>query len=231
MLSRTISRRNSKAPLSLTKDREHTILCLGDSNTFGLKPGTSERYDASVRWTSLLQKQLGRRYHIIEEGLCGRTTVYIDPYRQSRRMIDVLPVLLESHQPLDGIVLMLGTNDCKTIFHNEARNISKGMDYILQLIHRRMPDVPLLLISPIHLGDNVGLVDQDFNEHSVEVSKSLASFYETLALKYDYDFLDASHIAKAAHEDEQHLNKEGHQAFADALTSYFLQKDDSYESS
>ena len=54
------------------------ILCFGDSNTWGYKPDKSGRYDENIRWTGLLQKKLGSGYHIIEEGLCGRTTVFQD---------------------------------------------------------------------------------------------------------------------------------------------------------
>ena len=69
------------------------ILCFGDSNTWGYKPDKSGRYDENIRWTGLLQKKLGSGYHIIEEGLCGRTTVFQDELREGRRE-DVRPCIV-----------------------------------------------------------------------------------------------------------------------------------------
>jgi len=57
------------------------ILCYGDSNTWGFivgsfdsKTGYMERYPFHIRWTGRLKKLLGKSFHIIEEGLCGRNT-------------------------------------------------------------------------------------------------------------------------------------------------------------
>ena len=83
------------------------ILCFGDSNTYGYIPENGERYPWGVRWTSLLNEKLGYgKYHIEEEGLCGRTTVFDDPLRDGRRGTELLSVILETHKPVDVVVLM-----------------------------------------------------------------------------------------------------------------------------
>lgn len=88
------------------------ILCFGDSNTWGLIPKTGERFPWGIRWTSILSEKLGQdKYHVVEEGLCGRTTVFDDPLRDGRCGVKVLPTLLESHDPIDLSIIMLGTND------------------------------------------------------------------------------------------------------------------------
>lgn len=58
-----------------------TILCYGDSNTWGYVPGSLdfktvyvERYPRTIRWPGLLQQYLGSEYYVVEEGLNGRTT-------------------------------------------------------------------------------------------------------------------------------------------------------------
>ena len=74
------------------------ILCFGDSNTWGLDGETGERLPWESRWTGILQQKLNTsEYRIIEEGLCGRTTVFEDPLREGRRGSAWLPVLLETH--------------------------------------------------------------------------------------------------------------------------------------
>ena len=67
------------------------ILCFGDSNTYGYKPDGTGRFDTDTRWTSLLQKKLGADHRVIEEGLCGRTTVFQDDLREGRRGLE--PIL------------------------------------------------------------------------------------------------------------------------------------------
>ena len=109
------------------------ILCYGDSNTWGLIPGSNphQRYSIEKRWTGILQN-LRPDLQIIEEGLCGRTTVFEDALRPGRNGLAVLPILLESHKPLDGAVVMLGTNDCKTVYRASEYTIGKGIELCLK---------------------------------------------------------------------------------------------------
>lgn len=196
------------------------ILCFGDSNTWGLVPGTKERYDWNVRWTSRLQEKLGHTgYRVIEEGLCGRTTIFEDELREGRRGIDFLPVLLESHNMPEVIVLMLGTNDCKSIYHASAEVIGKGIERLLSQIQAQSPDSMVLLVSPIRLGDGVGEegYDPEFDEQSVQVSKQLPKVYERIAKEYGAAFLAASDIAAPSEVDREHLDREGHADFAQAV--------------
>mgnify|MGYP000137487797 CR=1 FL=1 len=129
------------------------ILCFGDSNTYGYRPDGSGRFDADTRWTGLLQKKLGTNDRIIEEGLCGRTTVFSDELREGRRGLDTIGILLESHAPVDLLILMLGTNDCKTVYVATAGIIGKGVETLLEQVKNYSPDSDILLISPIYLGE------------------------------------------------------------------------------
>ena len=58
----------------------------------------------------------------------GRTTVWDDPLEPGRCGIQALPMALQSHKPLDLVILFLGTNDCKAHFHASPRVITKGME-------------------------------------------------------------------------------------------------------
>ena len=103
-----------------------SLLAFGDSNTWGLIPGTypHQRFSWDTRWTGLLQNKLPD-VRVIEEGLCGRTTVFEDSLRPNRRGIDSLPEILESNSPIDSAIVMLGTNDCKTVYGVSAHTIGK----------------------------------------------------------------------------------------------------------
>ncbi len=90
-----------------------TVLCFGDSNTWGYDPDASLaspfpiRHPHDVRWTGVLARELGAGWRVIEEGQNGRTTVFEDPHTPHRKGLDYLPAALESHKPLDAVVLML----------------------------------------------------------------------------------------------------------------------------
>lgn len=196
------------------------ILCFGDSNTYGLIPGTKERFNWETRWTGILDKKIRNKgYRIIEEGLCGRTTIFDDPYRLGRKGIDMLPITLETHKPVDTIVLMLGTNDCKTAFAATAEKIGEGVDTLIEKIKAVDKNINVLLVSPIELGNRVWEegFDPEFDGRSVGVSKRLPEVYKKIADKWDIDFLQASNYAYPSDEDREHLNAEGHRILATAI--------------
>lgn len=202
------------------------ILCFGDSNTYGYIPGTGKRYAWGERWTSILQENLRTNapeanIKIIEEGLVGRTTVYEDATRPGLRGNALLPSVLKSHGKLDTIILMLGTNDCKSLYNASPKEIGSGIETLLKQIKAISPEAKILLISPIHLGEHVWEegFDPDFNKHSVKVSKGLKKVYSELALKYHADFLAASDYASPSDVDQEHLTVQGHQILADAIFS------------
>lgn len=196
------------------------VLCFGDSNTYGLIPGTKERYDRSIRWTGILGEKLyGQDYRIVEEGLCGRTTIFEDELREGRRGADLLPVILESHSPIDRVILMLGTNDCKTYYNASAEVIGRGIEKLLEQIRKSDENIKVLLLSPIWLGEGVWEegFDPEFNESSVSTSKRLKQVYQRIAERYGCDFLAASDVAEPSERDREHLDTEGHRKLAEAI--------------
>lgn len=196
------------------------ILCFGDSNTYGLIPGTAGRYDWETRWTGILDNRMREKgYRIIEEGLCGRTTVFDDPLRDGRRGTELLPALLETHKPVDKVVLMLGTNDCKSIYDASAEVIGKGIERLLEQIRRCDASIKVLLVSPIELASGVGEAgyDPEFDDTSVETSKGLPAVYERIAREKNIRFLPASRYASPSEADREHLDAEGHGRLADAI--------------
>ncbi|MGN0438837.1 MAG: GDSL-type esterase/lipase family protein [Lachnospiraceae bacterium] len=193
------------------------LLCYGDSNTWGLIPKTQERYPWDVRWTGRLQEGLrADDVTVLEEGLCGRTTVYEDVFRKYRNGLATLPFILESHKPIDGAILMLGTNDCKSNYNNTAYKIGLGIEQCLDELLKVIPTNHILLISPIYLGDEVwkDQYDPEFSKGSVELSKDLKKEYEKIAAKRKIHFLAASDYVSPSGIDMEHLDENGHKVFA-----------------
>lgn len=195
-----------------------TILAFGDSNTWGLVPGSNPhvRYGDDVRWTGILQKRL-EDTRVVEEGLCGRTTIFEDPYRPGRRALSVLSFILESQAPFDQVILMLGTNDCKSVYHSSPTEIAAGMEQCLVEVEKYLSPKDILLVSPVLLGEKVFEKDLDFDRTSISICKELKSEYEKIAKRHGTKFLAASDVVKVDEADDEHLNETGHSIFANVI--------------
>lgn len=196
------------------------ILCFGDSNTYGLIPGTGGRYAWGIRWTSILNEKLGmKNYRVIEEGLCGRTTIFDDPLREGRCGVKELPNILETHNPIDLVIIMLGTNDCKTAYRASAELIGGAVSRLIDQIHDYAGTSKVLLISPIHLGQYIwkSEFDAEFSAASIGVSKKLSGVLRKVSESENVYFLDASAYAKPSDTDQEHLNENGHRLLAEAI--------------
>ena len=111
-----------------------TILCYGDSNTYGYNPVNGLRYPKDVRWTGVLQKLLGEQYAVIEEGCNGRTTVFEDIAEPWKAGLGYLKPCLNTHKPIDFVIMMLGSNDLKRMFHASAKEIADGAEQLVSII-------------------------------------------------------------------------------------------------
>ena len=196
------------------------ILAFGDSNTWGLIPGSKpqERYPWGVRWTSLLQKKC-EGIRVIEEGLCGRTTAFEDDLRPGRKGVSALPGILESQSPLDAAIIMLGTNDCKKIYGIAPYTIGQGMELCLDELEKYLPAEKILLVSPLHLGEEVWRPEKDpeFDPESVRTGRQLKEVYEKIAARRGNHFLAASDYVTANSADDEHMDENGHREFAEVI--------------
>ena len=202
-----------------------SVVCFGDSNTYGYDPSTGDRFPDSVRWTCLLQDLLGDGYKVIEEGLNGRTTVFEDPNDDWKRGVDYIKGILCTHRPVDHLVIMLGSNDMKTIFNASPEEIATGLNEIVQRAEKVMDlkqgYVPkILIVSPPEISTDVlaGPFSGSFNEVSIDKSRRLAEYYKRVADKHGCAFLDAKQYIKPSVEDGLHLDPAGHKGLAEAVS-------------
>lgn len=198
------------------------ILCFGDSNTWGYIPGTGERYDRTIRWTGLLQLLLGQNYYIIEEGLNGRTTVWDDPVEEHKNGKEQLHVALQSHKPLDLVILMLGTNDLKTRYNVPTIDIQLSITLLISIIKQscagRDGKTPkILLLAPPHVEELTQFSEMFIGAQ--EKSKLFASYYRATAQETNSYFLDIGSLAKPSTIDGIHFDSQGHNKLAHILTN------------
>ena len=200
-----------------------TILCFGDSNTWGAVPETGERFAPTVRWTGVLGRELGAEYRVIEEGLNGRTTVWHDPVEGRMSGKDYLVPCLESHRPLDLVAVMLGTNDLKSRFAVSAYDISQSAGVLVDLIQKsaaglanRAPQV--LLIAPPVVG-KLSEYAEMFSGDARDKSKQFARYYRLFADQYHCHFLDAAQAIVSSDLDGIHFDSGQHQELGKAVAA------------
>ena len=204
-----------------------TVLCFGDWNTWGYSPLDGSRYSHDVRWTGVLQRSLGSDYRIIEEGLNGRTTFINEDERPLRSGSDVLPIILESHRPLDLAIIMLGTNDLKLEFNLTVAEIAQGAKTLCGLVMNSeyLEDHPpeILLISPTHIGHNILPEEKEFFDQARGKSLQFAEHFEKAAAELGVHFLDAARVAKVSEVDGVHWDADQHHKFGEYLASLIRQ--------
>ena len=192
------------------------ILCFGDSNTWGYVPLAAYRYPIDVRWTGVLQSSLGEGFRVIEEGLNGLTNATNETNRPIRSGLDALPILLESHRPLDLVVIMLGTNDLKHDFGLTALQIADGAREVCRSVAdcEHLADGPpqILLVSPTHV-ESLPADERDVFRGAMEKSHELAVHYRSVAEELGVHFLDAAKIVINTHIDGVHWDALQHKTF------------------
>ena len=208
------------------------ILCFGDSLTWGYNPQTHVRFPEEDRWTQEAQRILGDEYLIIEEGQNGRTIATDDPAEGEKNGLLYIGPCMESQRPLDLVIVMLGSNDCKKKFNYSGMDIAGEMQILLEKIitynHFRCRDeFKILLISPPHIGESITeswLGDCFGYEKARKLSMELSSWYQKLADMYDILFLDAAEYVKASEVDGCHLDAENQRKLGKVIAEFIKEK-------
>lgn len=216
----------------------HTILCYGDSNTWGYVAGSRnyqtmyvERYDREHRWTGLLQTHLGEDFYVIEEGLKSRTTNLDDfppknlvPYPADRNGARFLPTCLDSHSPLDLVILALGGNDLKTQFNRSPEQIRDGLAELIEIIQTskygadmQSPPKILIVSQAIPLPISETFADEQGRKYldgGIEKAKKLVPLFRELAQQKKAHFLDVTETVIPGEIDGMHFDAKAHEAMA-----------------
>ncbi len=192
-----------------------TVVCYGDSNTYGFDQATYGRFPKHIRWPGVVAAELAGLAEIVEEGLGGRTTIWDDPYETGRNGRTYLLPCLRSHAPVDVLVLMLGTNDTKTIFGRSAAEIAAGVDALVAMTlgsgtgpAGAAPQV--LLVAPPCPGEMTDRSEVWGFGESRAKGELMPALYRTVAAMNGIAFLDAAAHVGVDPADGVHLTPEGH---------------------
>ncbi len=202
------------------------VLCFGDSNTHGTPPmqteGEYRRFGAEVRWPTRMARGLG--WDLVEEGLPGRTAQWGDAVMGPiMNGIDGLKIALQSHGPIDWLVIMLGTNDAKARFGASPELITGGIAALLDIaqspeMQARHGGFRVLLVCPPPVMEGVGpIANQFYGAH--QRGLELPGHYRALAASRGVHFLDAGQVMQVSPQDGVHFDAENHALLAIAVAT------------
>jgi lysophospholipase L1-like esterase len=201
-----------------------TILCYGDSNTWGYDASSKNRFPLKVRWTGVLQTLLKDDAYLVEEGLNGRTTVFEEPYREGRNGSILLKPILESHAPIDLVIVALGANDLKPIYGASGYDSAQGLRKILTIIkeskagiHSTSPQI--MVVTPTKFRELSSETKERFRGGSEKFSLLLEE-YKKMSEECGAYFFDSNDIVITSDEDGVHLNSENHKIMGVSICKY-----------
>jgi len=210
------------------------ILCFGDSLTWGFDPETRKRFGKDVRWPRVMGKVLGDEYEVIEEGQNGRTIATEDPAEGEKNGLTYIGPCLESHSPLDIVIIMLGSNDCKRKFAYSSMDIAGEMQILLEKVKaynefRCQNRFQIILVSPPIISEAIKdswLGDSFGYENSSRLSSELAGWYKQLSTMYGTSFIDASEYVTASDADGCHMDADNQKKLGDTIARFILDQGD-----
>ena len=180
-----------------------TIVCFGDSNTWGYVPGSvNERFPRDVRWPARLATALADQAEVIAEGLNGRTATIESPVAEGRNGLPYLVPCLRSHAPVDILVIYLGTNDAYWL---EPMMVARSIGRLVK-VARGAEAGPgggapgMLVVCPPPFGGH-----------------ELASVFGDVCDELGCELLDLAGVATYSELDGAHLEAAGHIAVAAAV--------------
>jgi lysophospholipase L1-like esterase len=202
-----------------TNPKAKTIVCYGDSNTWGAHAFKDERLPANKRWAGVLQDTLGEQYEVINEGLNGRTFIAEDPKKPHRTGIKQLKSILTTNKPIDIITIMLGTNDLKSTYGLSVEDIAEDLQQTIQFIKREVEecDPQILVICPPPVVNPVNKKLDERLEDAPRKSLLLPPLYEKVSKEFKCLYLNAGDFINLKNTDGYHLATEHHQVLGEKI--------------
>jgi len=196
------------------------IVAFGDSNTWGYDPATLTRFAPDIRWTGVMRHALGAEHTVIEEGLNGRTTVFLDPIEPDRRGSDYLPPCLRSHAPLNLLIIALGCNDMKLRFSASPGDIANGAERLIAMARAEAvgpggAPPRILLVAPPPIAKLTQYAEMF--QGGAEKSRLLAARYRAVAERQTIGFVDAGEFIACSDLDGIHFEADAHAALGHAM--------------
>ena len=199
------------------------IVCYGDSNTFGYNPVNGLRYDENIRWTSVLQKNLGNEYEVINEGACDRTAFKDNPKGFLFSAQRHFPKMLSKINDIDILILWIGTNDLQFQYNLGFNAVESGLEKLIRQAKEKSKHI--IIIPPVVLSEIVlkGFFNFQFDETSIGKSRKIGRIYKNLSGINYCGYFDINKFVAPSDIDGLHYDENSHNLIADKLTEFIKQ--------
>ena len=196
------------------------IICYGDSNTFGYNPKDNSRFDENSRWTSVLQKNLGKDYNVINEGMCDRTGFVSNPKGELFSAQEHFPKFISETENFDLLILSLGTNDLQFQYDISVDTVEKGLEELINIAKEKAKNI--IIIPPVILSEKIleGFFICQFDEKSIQKSKKIGEIFKKTADIYNCEYFDINKFTSPSDLDGLHYDENSHKLIGNMLTNF-----------
>ena len=201
-----------------------TVLCYGDSLTWGMNAATMKRHAHEDQWPTVVDARLSGAVRMINASLGGRSTSFDDhSVAADRNGARVLPTILGTFDPIDLVVFMLGTNDVKTWISGSAVAAAQGMKRLVDIVRTYpyeggAPAPKILIVSPPPATELVPFGKWPLLSPRTPEGADLPSKYQVVATSTGCEFFDAATVCSTVGGgDGVHLDAQNTRAIGEAL--------------
>ena len=210
------------------------ILCYGDGNTWGWIPGSNgERFPSHVRWPGVLSKLLRADIRVVEEGLCGRTAISDNPVENAgaveKNGFKTFGAYLDTHSPLDLVVIMLGTNDLRHASKLTAHDIAGGVMALAEMARSPIfgPDFAtspeVLIVCPPSIWEVEAAWGLRFLGGR-ETSLDLREAFRQMSKQYKLPVIFVDDFVHSDPSDGVHLSADSHAVLGQEIARWILDR-------
>lgn len=190
-----------------------TVLCFGDSNTYGYSPLDGSRFSQAERWTGILKT----RFNVIEAGLNNRVGFVLSPYGEKYSGLKYFPKVLSACNNIDIIVLAVGTNDLQYAYNVDMQTIENGLEQMILLAKEKTSNI--IIVPPVILSKNIfnGVFSLMFDKSSIEKSVQVQEIFKKVVSKHNCKLLDFNEFVRPSNIDGLHYDKTAHKKIAEVV--------------
>lgn len=192
-----------------------TVLCFGDSNTYGYCPLDGSRFSQDERWTGILKT----RFNVIEAGLNNRVGFVLSPFGEKYSGLKYFPKVLSACQNIDVLILALGTNDLQYAYNVDMQTMENGLETLITFAKEKTKNI--IIVPPVILNEDIfnGVFALMFDKSSIEKSVQVQEVFKKVAFKHNCKLLDFNEFVRPSNIDGLHYDKTAHKKIAEVISN------------
>lgn len=192
-----------------------TVICFGDSNTWGFDPSTGKRYPASDRWVDLISQMTG--WDTVNAGQNGRQIPHTEAEKAELIKLIDRAAAGEYKAPVE-LWILLGTNDIQSNIGFRAEDVCNRMKSLLLELLMQEPvldgTVELRVLGPAKTE-----VGPWSNQYMVdELRRAGGVLYRLMCKELGIAYIDLGSEDIELSRDGDHFSPAGHRAVAELLS-------------